>query len=110
MDLFKSSTYQFLDSLFTEFLGGENPVFRGKRVHIGTDEYSNKDSVVVERFRYFTDYYIKFMEKFGKQACIWGALTHAKGKTPVKSENVVMGIWYNGYADPIDMIKKGIRL
>ena len=110
LDLFKSSTYQFLDSLFTEFLGGENPVFRGKRVHIGTDEYSNKDSVVVERFRYFTDYYIKFMEKFGKQACIWGALTHAKGKTPVKSENVVMGIWYNGYADPIDMIKKGYKV
>ena len=110
LDLFNPVTYQFLDSLLTEYLGGENPVFRGKRVHIGTDEYSNKDSKVVEKFRYFTDRYIKFVEKFGKQACIWGALTHAKGNTPVKSDNVVMGVWYNGYADPIDMIKQGYQI
>jgi len=65
---------------------------------------------VVEKFRYFTDYYIRFVEKFGKQACIWGALTHAKGDTPVKSDNVVMGAWYNGYANPADMIKQGYKL
>lgn len=110
LDLFNPVTYQFLDSLLTEYLGGDNPVFRGKRVHIGTDEYSNKDPKVVEKFRYFTDRYIKFVEKFGKQACIWGALTHAKGKTPVKAENVVMGVWYNNYAEPEEMIKQGYQI
>lgn len=110
LDLFNPVTYQFLDSLLSEYLGGDNPVFRGKRVHIGTDEYSNKDPKVVEKFRYFTDYYIKFVEKFGKQACVWGALTHAKGKTPVKSDNVVMSVWYNGYSDPIEMIKQGYQI
>lgn len=110
LDLFKAETYDFLDGLFKEYLEGDEPVFRGKRVHIGTDEYSNKDPKVVERFRYFTDYYIKYVENFGKQACIWGALTHAKGETPVKSENVIMSAWYNGYANPEDMIEQGYKL
>ena len=110
LDLFNPKTYEFLDKLFKEYLEGENPVFRGKQVHIGTDEYSNKNQKVVEKFRYFTDYYIKYIERFGKQACIWGALTHAKGNTSVKSENVIMSAWYNGYADPVDMIKQGYKL
>lgn len=110
LDLFNPETYTFVDGLLREYLEGDEPVFRGKRVHIGTDEYSNKKKEVVEKFRYFTDYYIRFVEKFGKQACIWGALTHAKGDTPVKSDNVVMGAWYNGYANPADMIKQGYKL
>ncbi|RHU26208.1 beta-N-acetylhexosaminidase [Parabacteroides sp. TM07-1AC] len=110
LDLFKPETYQFVDSLFREYLEGRNPVFRGKRVHIGTDEYSNKKKDVVEKFREFTDHYIRFVEGFGKQACVWGALTHANGDTPVKSENVLMNAWYNGYADPKEMIKQGYDL
>lgn len=110
LDLFKPETYQFVDSLFREYLEGRNPVFIGKRVHIGTDEYSNKKKDVVEKFREFTDHYIRFVEGFGKQACVWGALTHANGDTPVKSKNVLMNAWYNGYADPKEMIKQGYDL
>lgn len=110
LDLFKPETYQFVDSLFREYLEGQQPVFRGKRVHIGTDEYSNKKKDVVEKFRAFTDHYIRFVEGFGKQACVWGALTHANGDTPVKSKNVVMNAWYNGYAEPKEMIKQGYDL
>ena len=44
----------------------------------------------MEKFREFTDHYIRYVEGFGKQACVWGALTHAKGETPVKAENVIM--------------------
>lgn len=110
IDLFKPETYEFFDALFKEYIGGDDPVFRGKRVHIGTDEYSNKKQEVVEKFRYFTDYYIRYVESFGKQACIWGALTHAKGTTPVKSENVVMYAWHNPYAQPVDMKEQGFKL
>lgn len=110
LDLFKPETYEFVDALFREYLEGRNPVFTGKRVHIGTDEYSNKKQEVVEKFRAFTDHYIRFVEGFGKQACVWGALTHAKGETPVKSKNVLMSAWYNGYADPKEMIKQGYDL
>ena len=110
LDLFKPETYEFVDALFKEYLEGDNPVFVGKRVHIGTDEYSNAKKDVGEKFRAFTDHYIRFVEGFGKQAVVWGALSHAKGDTPVKSENVVMNAWYNGYADPATMIKDGYQL
>lgn len=110
LDLIKPETYEFVDALFKEYLEGDNPVFVGKRVHIGTDEYSNAKKDVVEKFRAFTDHYIRFVEGFGKQAVVWGALSHAQGDTPVKSENVVMNAWYNGYADPATMIKDGYQL
>lgn len=110
LDLFNPETYKFMDALWKEYLSGKEPVFRGKRVHIGTDEYSNAKKDVVEKFREFTDHYIKYVESFGKQAVCWGALTHAKGETPVKVKNVLMDIWYNGYADPEDMKNKGYQL
>lgn len=110
LDLFNPDVYTFMDGLFKEYIEGDEPVFRGKRVHIGTDEYSNKKKDVVEKFRAFTDHYIRYVESFGKQACVWGALTHAQGDTPVKSENVIMSAWYNGYADPVEMIRQGYKL
>lgn len=110
LDLNNPHLVPFLDSLFTEYCQGPRPVFRGKRVHIGTDEYSNKDKAIVEKFRALTDHLIRHVEKHGKQAVAWGALTHAKGDTPVKSDNVVMQIWYNGYADPVKMKELGYQL
>lgn len=110
LDLFNPTTYEFFDKLFKEYLDGDDPVFRGPRVHVGTDEYSNKVKEVVEKFRYFTDYYIRYVESFGKQACIWGALTHADGDTPVKSDDVIMWAWHNPYAQPDVMLEKGYKL
>ena len=110
LDMFHPETYPFIDSVFREYLEGKKPVFRGKRVNIGTDEYSNRDKKVVEKFREFTDHYIRFIESFGKQAMVWGALTHANGETPVKSENVIMNIWHNPYAQPKDMKEQGYKL
>lgn len=110
LDLFNPETYKFMDGLFKEYLGGEEPVFRGPHVHIGTDEYSNKKKEVVEKFRAFTDRYIRLVEDYGKQACVWGSLTHAAGETPVKSENVIMSLWNNGFADPKEMVRQGYKL
>lgn len=110
LDIFKPETYEFVDGLFKEYISGKEPVFRGPRVHIGTDEYSNRKKEVVEKFREFTDHYIKYVEKFGKQAVVWGSLTHAAGETPVKSQNVLMSLWNNGFANPKDMVKQGYKL
>lgn len=110
LNLDNPETYKFMDRLFKEYLEGDNPVFRGKRVNIGTDEYSNKDKKVVEQFRAFTDHYIKFVEKYGKQACAWGALIHAQGDTPVKVDNVILNLWYNNYAQPREMKKLGYKM
>ena len=110
LDLFNDETYEFLDKLFAEYLSGDDPVFVGPKVSIGTDEYSNRDREVVEKFRYFTDRYIRYVESFGKQACIWGSLTHARGTTPVKVDNVLMHLWSNGYANPKEMAELGYKL
>lgn len=110
LDLFKPETYTFIDALFKEYLEGDDPIFRGELVHVGTDEYSNRDKTVVEKFRYFTDYCIKLVEGYGKKAAIWGALTHAKGDTPVKSDDVLLLAWHNNYAQPDDMINEGFDI
>ncbi len=110
LDLNNPAVVPFLDSLFTEYCGGKSPVFRGRTVHIGTDEYSNKDKAIVEKFRSLTDHLIRHVESHGKRAMAWGALTHAQGETPVKSKDVTLQIWYNGYADPIKMKELGYRL
>lgn len=106
LDITKPETAQFLDSLLTEYLGGDDPVFCSPRFHIGTDEYQG-DSLTMEQFRGFTDRYINFTEKFGKQPAIWGSLTHAKGQTPVKVDGVLMYGWSNGYANPKEMLSLG---
>lgn len=110
LDLFNPKTYEVLDNLFDEYLRGDDPVFVNELVHIGTDEYSNKKKEVVEKFRHFTDYYIRKVESYGKRAMVWGSLTHAKGDTPVKVDNVLMHAWSTGYANPQEMMDLGYDL
>lgn len=110
LDLRNPAVTPFLDSLYLEYLGGPDPVFCCPRMHIGTDEYSNRDQEVVELFRGLVDHLIREVEKYGKQAVMWGQLTHAKGETPVKVENVMMDMWYNKYADPRDMYARGYQM
>ncbi len=75
----KKEVYDFLDTLFDEYLSGDHPVFVGPDVHIGTDEYNLKEA---EQFRYFTEYYLKYITKYGKNPRLWGSLKHMKGNTP----------------------------
>ena len=118
-DLGNPDVYTFMDALFKEYLdpspaaaGKEKglPVFRGPRVCIGTDEYSNAKQEVVEQFRTYTDHYLALVESYGKQPSLWGALTHARGTTPVRHEGVLMNCWYNGYAEPDSMRQLGYQL
>jgi len=100
----------FLDSLYAEYLGGPDPVFPCPRFHIGTDEYSNKDSAICERFRELIVHLCNTVKSYGKQPVFWGSLTHAKGVTPVPSDGVLMSLWYNGYSDPVEMHKQGFHM
>lgn len=104
LDINNPYTYQVVDNIFKEYLEGKEPVFTGKEVHIGTDEYAKEEA---EKFREFTDHYIRYVESFGKKVRLWGALTHAQGSTPVKVKDVTMNLWYNGYADPKEMLRLG---
>ncbi len=107
LDIYNEETYKFLDELFDEYLSGEEPVFIGPDVHIGTDEYNKKE---VEQFRYFTDRYLKYIEKYGKNARMWGSLRWMKGNTPVKSENVTINAWAYEWSDPATSLKEGYKV
>ena len=110
LDLRNPEVIPFLDSLYAEYLGGPDPVFTCPRFHIGTDEYSNKDSAICERFRELIVHLCNTVKSYGKQPVFWGSLTHAKGVTPVPSDGVMMSMWYNGYADPKEMHKQGFEM
>lgn len=104
LDLHNPLTTTVIENIFKEYISGDYPVFTGREVHIGTDEYAKKDA---EAFRAFTDHFIKYIQGFGKDVRVWGALTHAAGTTPVAVKNVTMNTWYNGYANPVEMKKLG---
>lgn len=110
LDLTNPEVVPFLDSLFVEYIGGPEPVFAGPRVHIGTDEYSNKKQEVVELFRSLTDHLITLCKQHGKQPVVWGSLTYAKGETPVQVDGVLMDMWSNGFADPKEMKEAGYQM
>lgn len=107
LDLYKEETYRFIDSLFDEYLSGEHPVFIGPDVHIGTDEYNKKEA---EQYRYFTDRYLKYIEKYGKTPRMWGGLKWLPGKTPVKAEGVTVNAWSYDWVDPEISLKDGYKL
>lgn len=109
-DLTNPEVIPFMDALWKEYLEGDEPVFVGPDVHIGTDEYSNETPELVALFRSFTDHYIRFVEGYGKNAFAWGALSHADGPTPIKSENVTMAAWSNGFSSPKLMKELGYKI
>jgi len=104
LDLYNPKTYEVIDNVFKEYLQGPNPVFRGDEVHIGTDEYSKAES---EQFRSFMNHYIDLVQQYGKKVRMWGSLTNNKGNTQVRTKGVTMNLWYNGYADPKEMLQLG---
>lgn len=107
LDLYNPETYKFCDALIDEYIGGDNPVFIGKDFHIGTDEYNKKEA---EKYRYFTDRYLKLVESYHKQPRMWGGLKWLPGKTPVKSKGVIVNAWSIDWVDPIVSLKDGYEL
>ncbi len=75
-------------------------------VNVGTDEY---DAKYTEEFRKFTDDLLGYMQdEKDRTVRLWGSLSARPGNTPVRSENVQMNIWNNGWSDPSDMFKAGM--
>ncbi|MEG1615463.1 MAG: family 20 glycosylhydrolase [Bacteroidales bacterium] len=107
LDLYNPETYLFCDALLKEYTAGENPVFIGPDLHIGTDEYDKRES---EKYREFTDRYLKYVESLGKNARMWGGLRWLKGETPVKADNVVVNAWSYDWVDPSKSLEDGYKL
>lgn len=116
LDLFNPATMAFVDSLFDEYLGGPDPVFTGKRMHIGTDEYITRwnDSIkrqqANEKFRGFTDRMMKLVKSYGKQPVAWGSLKFTPGTTPVEANGAVIDLWSDDFADPEETKAQGFMM
>ena len=106
LDLYKKEVYQFLDTLFAEYIAGEDPVFCGPYVHIGTDEYNTKEA---EQFRHFTNHYLKYISDFGKEPRVWASLKMMKGKTPVDLKGKYANIWSWDWMDLKAGLEKGYK-
>ena len=107
LDLYKQEVYDFVDSLFDEYLSGEDPVFVGPEVHIGTDEYNQKES---EQFRRFTNHYMDFVSKYGKTPRLWGSLKIMKGETPVDLKGKVVSAWNYNWMDVNTCLEAGAKV
>lgn len=107
LDLYNPETYTFVDALLAEYITGENPTFINSDVHIGTDEYNVKEA---EKYRAFTDRYLKYIEKLGKTPRMWGGLNWLKGNTPVKADGVIINAWSKDWVDPVASLQAGYQL
>ncbi len=107
LDLYKKEVYDFLDTLFAEYIGGDDPVFVGPYVHIGTDEYNRKEA---EQFRHFTNYYINYIKKFGKTPVIWGSLDVMQGKTEVDLDGCYVNAWNYDWMNIQSALNQGAKV
>lgn len=110
LDLTHPGVVPFLDSLYSEYLSGPDPVFAGPRVHIGTDEYNNKKEETREQFRAFTQHYIELMKSYKKEPVVWGSLTWSPGKTHIDTDGVLMDMWSCDFANPDSMKALGYKM
>ena len=80
-----------IESVFDEFLDGDDPVFQNAVVHIGTDESSNSNE---DMRRYISDLsqYVLAKDNVDK-VIFWGNLALYYGQTEIDSENVIAQLW-----------------
>ena len=105
LDITRPETVQFVKSLFDEYLDGDNPTFIGPDVHIGTDEYWGD----TERFRWYMDEMIRYIDAKGKHPQLWGGLREYDGATPI-STAATMNIWHEPYGDAQQAVDAGFDI
>ena len=81
-------------------------MYKRQDVHIGTDEYNLKEA---EQFRYFTEYYLKYITKYGKNPRLWGSLKHMKGNTPVNLKGKTVNAWNYSWLDLETALQEGAK-
>ncbi|WP_176694456.1 family 20 glycosylhydrolase [Paraliobacillus sp. PM-2] len=95
---------QFITTLLSEYVTGEDPVFTSDTVHIGADEYWGATAAEdAEVDNYISDLY-DIANDAGKTVRMWGNRSYAV------PEDVVIDIWSNGYDDPNFEIDRGNKI
>ncbi len=98
---------EFVQSIFGEYMNGENPVFDADTiVHVGADEYTADGNA----YRRFADEMLGYVQDSGRTARIWGSLTQIKGNVDVRSKDVQINLWNFGWANMDQMYEEGFDL
>lgn len=111
LDVQNPGSAPFVQSVFDEYLDGENPVFlKDAVINIGTDEYKGGGQAEKEAFRKYQDTLLKYVLKKGHTPRAWGSQTENHGTTPVQVEGVQLYMWYIGYANAKAMYDLGYQM
>ncbi len=100
---------KFIKELFDEMLDGDDPVFRGRKVHIGNDEYW-VDGMHEQQRKYLNEL-INYINAKGRTPQYWAVLggeegSGVTGKNPVSNE-AILSFWIDTATNPALMIEKG---
>lgn len=99
---------KFMETLYADYLGGDDPVFSGDTVNIGVDEYWDKSNP--EAFRKYIVFLDELMQSYGKTTRMWGALKLFPGQTEISPENIIIDVWATYEEDPIARLEEGFRV
>ena len=99
---------RFIEELYDDYLGGDDPVFTSDTVHVGADEYWDKSNP--EAFRKYVNFLSDLMESYGKTARMWGAQLLFPGTTEISPDNIVLDVWATYEEDPIARMEEGYRV
>ena len=99
---------KFMEALYDDYLGGDDPVFSGDTVNIGADEYWDKSNP--EAYRQYVVFLDELMQKYGKTTRMWGALKLFPGETEISPDNIILDIWATYEDDPIARLEDGFRV
>lgn len=99
---------KFMEALYDDYLGGDDPVFSGDTVNIGADEYWDKSNP--EAYRQYVVFLDELMRKYGKTTRMWGALKLFPGETEISPDNIILDIWATYEDDPIARLEDGFRV
>ncbi len=70
LDVRDEKTIQFIESVFTEYLGGENPVILNDTIHVGMDEYPK---IFPKESEAYLNRIIKHVNNLGYTARFWSS-------------------------------------
>ena len=105
------NTVSFVQSVIDEYISGDEPIFCGKRLHIGTDEWIRDNELETygiteaernEMMRRYMDAMIRYVNSKGYIPVLWNGMNSGgkqyDGNTPVSCE-AEFQTWSLGFSD-----------
>jgi len=105
LDLSNPQTLPFVKGILDEYIAGDDPVFAGPDVHVGTDEFG---AAKPEQFRAYADALFRHVRSRGKNPRAWGSFSRAPGKTRILADaSIVIDLWHNPSYQPKEALAAG---